>query len=130
MILVRDAANTLAQRNGTNAQQFNIYNTFTSATDYERLEAVWGSKTGQFEALVKNVSVDYLVMDVQMAIGLVMLPFNISRLGQSEYGLWVLATSITMYFSVLDFGYGVAQVKFASHRLRLLSFPRHEDRRC
>lgn len=35
--LVRDAANTLALRNGTNAQTFNIYNTYTDASNYERL---------------------------------------------------------------------------------------------
>ena len=33
--LVRDAAATLAQRNGANAQVFNIYNTFTDASNYE-----------------------------------------------------------------------------------------------
>ncbi len=35
--LLRDAANTLAQRNGTNPQIFRIYNTFTDASNYERL---------------------------------------------------------------------------------------------
>jgi hypothetical protein len=34
--LARDAANTLAQRNGTNAQAFRVYNTFTDASNYER----------------------------------------------------------------------------------------------
>lgn len=36
-ILIRDAANTLAQRNGTAAQSFRLYNTFTDASNYERL---------------------------------------------------------------------------------------------
>lgn len=35
--LYEDAANTLAQRNGTNAQVTRIYDTYTSATDYHRL---------------------------------------------------------------------------------------------
>ena len=34
--LVRDAAGVLAQRNGTNAQTFNLYNTYTDASNYER----------------------------------------------------------------------------------------------
>lgn len=34
--LHRDAANTLALRNGTNAQAFNVYNTYTDASNYER----------------------------------------------------------------------------------------------
>ena len=32
-----DAANTLALRNGANAQTFNVYGTYTSGTSYERL---------------------------------------------------------------------------------------------
>ena len=36
VILRRDAANTLAQRNGVNAQAFNLYNTYTDASNYER----------------------------------------------------------------------------------------------
>lgn len=34
--LERDAANVLAQRNGTTAQKFYLYNTFTDASNYER----------------------------------------------------------------------------------------------
>lgn len=37
LALERDAANTLAQRNGTNAQATRVYDTYTSATDYHRL---------------------------------------------------------------------------------------------
>lgn len=36
-ILERDAANTLALRNSTNAQAFNIYGTYTDASNFERL---------------------------------------------------------------------------------------------
>jgi len=43
VILERDAADTLAQRRTTNAQTFNIYNTFTSATNHERLRLAWAS---------------------------------------------------------------------------------------
>lgn len=35
-LLYGDAANTLALRNGVNAQMFNIYNTYTDASNYER----------------------------------------------------------------------------------------------
>jgi hypothetical protein len=34
-------ANTLAQRNGTNAQTFRVYNTYTDASNYERLNVGW-----------------------------------------------------------------------------------------
>lgn len=35
LVLARDAANTLAQRNSTNAQVFRVYKTYTDATHYE-----------------------------------------------------------------------------------------------
>ena len=37
-VLTADAANTLALRNSTNAQQFNVYSTYTDASNYERLQ--------------------------------------------------------------------------------------------
>ena len=43
LFIVRDAANTLAQRNGTNAQTFRVYNTYTSSTNYELGKLEWGS---------------------------------------------------------------------------------------
>jgi hypothetical protein len=43
--LFRDAANTLAQRNGTNANTFRVYNTFTSATNFERGKSGWERST-------------------------------------------------------------------------------------
>lgn len=38
LFLVRDAANTLAQRNGTTGQIFNLYGTFTDASNYARVQ--------------------------------------------------------------------------------------------
>jgi hypothetical protein len=40
-ILTRDAANTLALRNGVNPQTFRLYNTYTDATTFERLNIKW-----------------------------------------------------------------------------------------
>jgi hypothetical protein len=43
VFLVRDAADTLAQRRGANGQTFRIYNTFTDASNYERGFVRWES---------------------------------------------------------------------------------------
>jgi len=64
--------------------------------------------------LARNVFVDYIAIGVDVALGVLLLPLNIAYLGESAYGLLVLTTSVTTYFSMLDFGYGSAQVKFAS----------------
>ena len=38
-------ANTLSQRNGTNAQTFRVYNTYTSSTNFERVQVGWTTNT-------------------------------------------------------------------------------------
>ena len=47
LVVVRDAANTLGQRNAANPQTFNIYNTYTSATNHERGFLRWSSNVFQ-----------------------------------------------------------------------------------
>lgn len=52
-------------------------------------------------------------------IGLVLLPFNVSHLGAAAYGVWLLASSVTIHFSVLDLGFGGAFIRFvARYRAR------------
>jgi len=43
VVLLRRAANVLAQRNGVNAQASEIYNTFTNTTNFERATVSWAS---------------------------------------------------------------------------------------
>lgn len=86
----------------------------SAQNDPRQNDSVWGREFGQFDVFARNLSMDYLALGIELLIGVVMLPFNVACLGQSTYGLWVLAASITMYFSMLDLGYGVAQVKFAA----------------
>ena len=63
VVLERDAANTLAQRNGTNAQTFNLYNTFTNASNYERFGVSWSSNSlrlftsGAGSGLARNLGI-------------------------------------------------------------------------
>jgi O-antigen/teichoic acid export membrane protein len=68
----------------------------------------------QTKLIFQNVSVNYLVTGTELLLGIFMLPFNVAHLGQSAYGLWILVASVTVYFSMLDMGYGVAQVRFAA----------------
>jgi O-antigen/teichoic acid export membrane protein len=75
---------------------------------------MWTDKDQPSKLLARNVAMDYLAIAIDLALGIVMLPFNVSHLGRSAYGLFVLSTSITTYFSMLDLGYGSAQVKFAA----------------
>jgi len=46
-ILARDDANILALRNGANAQAFRAYNTYTDASNFERLSIGWSSNVAR-----------------------------------------------------------------------------------
>jgi hypothetical protein len=67
--LWRDAANTLAQRNGVNAQTFNIYNTYTGATNYERAHIGWNDTADTFVIGTEAGSAGGTVRDIQLKIG-------------------------------------------------------------
>lgn len=66
--LFRDAANTLAQRNGTAAQAFNIYNTYTDAANYERGFLDW-STNPNFLTLGTSASGTGVVRQIVFKIG-------------------------------------------------------------
>jgi O-antigen/teichoic acid export membrane protein len=69
--------------------------------------------------VARNLSTRYIAIATDAALGVLILPFNVAHLGTSAYGLWVLAASVTAYFSVLDMGYSGALVKFvAQYRAR------------
>ena len=87
-------------------------------------DAAWAHVPGgQLKTVARNVTTRYFAIATEMALGLVMLPFNLSHLGAAEYGLWVLLGSITQYFSTLELGYGSGLVKFVA-RYRAQRDPR------
>lgn len=53
VVLVRDAADTFAQRRTTNAQTFRLYRTFTDASNYERLGFI-ATRTTRFAIAAEN----------------------------------------------------------------------------
>ena len=71
--LARDAANTLAQRNGTNAQAFNIYGTYTDASNYEKGFLGWEGSALKLSARAGGTgSVRTLMLDgayISFALG-------------------------------------------------------------
>ena len=56
----------------------------------------------------------YIIIVVNMIIGVVYTPILTSQLGQSEYGLYSLVTSIISYLTVLDFGFGNAIIVYTA----------------
>lgn len=56
----------------------------------------------------------YLSLFINNFLGLVYTPFLLSKLGQSEYGLYSLITQIIGYLTVLDLGFGNAIVVYTA----------------
>jgi O-antigen/teichoic acid export membrane protein len=80
---------------------------------------IWGDDDRQLATVARNVGTRYMAIILDALIGLVLLPFNVHHLGQSAYGLWMLTSSMTTYFSILDLGFGGSIVKFvAQYRAR------------
>jgi O-antigen/teichoic acid export membrane protein len=49
-----------------------------------------------------------------MIVGFALTPFMLGRLGATDYGMWVLASTFVLYGSLLDLGVGVAVTKYVS----------------
>ena len=56
----------------------------------------------------------YLIIFANMIIGVLYTPILTSKLGQSEYGLYSLVTSIISYLTILDFGFGNAIIIYTA----------------
>ena len=55
----------------------------------------------------------YFTIAFNMLAGLIYTPWMIKQIGQSNYGLYTLATSLITLF-VMDFGMGAAVARFVS----------------
>lgn len=75
---------------------------------------IW-RETHQARTIAFSASARWITIAVELALGIVMLPFNTRYLGAEDYGLWMLAASIVAYFPVLDLGYAGAMDRFIAH---------------
>src|SRR5256885_14435911 len=67
------------------------------------MNTAWNLVTGTFTK--------YVLLGVNIALGIFLMPFTVRHLGTSEYGLWMLIASLTYYFQLLDLGYGNGLVR-------------------
>lgn len=64
--------------------------------------------------LKKGALLNYTTIIVTNLVGLLLTPFIIRSLGDSEFGLYTLIGSFVGYISILDFGLGNAIVRFVA----------------
>jgi hypothetical protein len=87
-VLARDAANTLAQRNGANAQTFRVYNSYTDAANGSWVELTASPGGGGYQLLAKKVGTGTAPNYVDVGIG----PTVLGRFGTdlTLYGMSLL----------------------------------------
>lgn len=56
----------------------------------------------------------YVIIVVNMLIGVLYTPILTEKLGQTEYGLYSLVTSVISYLTILDFGFGNAIIIYTT----------------
>jgi O-antigen/teichoic acid export membrane protein len=61
--------------------------------------------------LLTGTLTKYVLLSVNIALGIFLMPFTMRHLGTAEYGLWMLAASMTAYLQLLDLGYGNGVVR-------------------
>ena len=56
----------------------------------------------------------YIIIVINMLIGILYTPILTAKLGQTEYGLYSLVTSVISYLTILDFGFGNAIIIYTT----------------
>lgn len=65
-------------------------------------------------SVLTGTATKYVLLAVNVGLGIFIMPFTLRHLGTSEYGLWMLVASMTYYFQLLDLGYGSGIVRHLS----------------
>ena len=61
-----------------------------------------------------GATLSYIILGLDLLIGLIYTPILTKMLGQAEYGLYSLVASVISYLTVLDFGFGSAIVVYTA----------------
>jgi len=65
--------------------------------------------------LVRNVLANWLALGTATVVGFVLTPYMLQHLGDTGFGLWVLVTTLTGYYGLLDFGFRNSISRFVAH---------------
>ncbi len=61
-----------------------------------------------------GATISLVNMLTSIVLGLIYTPFVLKKLGQGEYGIYSLASSIVSYLAILDLGFGSTLVRYTS----------------
>ena len=63
---------------------------------------------------IKNVAGSWFGLAANMVVGFLLTPFILHRLGNTAFGLWVLMSSFTGYYGMLDLGLRNAIIRYVA----------------
>lgn len=61
-----------------------------------------------------GVVLNYVIIILNALVGLLYTPYMLRMMGQSEYGLYSLVSSVIAYLTILDFGFGNAVIRYTA----------------
>ena len=61
-----------------------------------------------------GATLNYVIIALNIILGLLYTPYMLRMLGQNEYGLYSLVASTIAYLTILDFGFGNAIVRYTA----------------
>ena len=64
--------------------------------------------------IIKNVGSSWFSLGVNILVGIFLSPFILHRLGNTAYGAWILAFSVTGYYGLFDLGIRSSVIRFVS----------------
>jgi O-antigen/teichoic acid export membrane protein len=64
--------------------------------------------------MFKNVGANWVLTLVTIAVTYVLLPYSLHKLGEAQYGTWVLISSVTSYLGLLVLGVPMASVRYVA----------------
>src|SRR5574344_784274 len=64
--------------------------------------------------LKAGAALNYVVIILNIAVGLLYTPYMLRMMGQSEFGLYSLVASVIGYLTILDLGFGNAIVRYTA----------------
>jgi O-antigen/teichoic acid export membrane protein len=64
--------------------------------------------------IIRNVSSSWFSLGVNILVGIFLSPFILHRLGNTAYGAWILAFSVTGYYGLFDLGIRSSIIRYVS----------------
>lgn len=74
--------------------------------------------------LKAGIVLNYVLIVLNVLVGLLYTPYMLRMMGQSEYGLYSLVASVISYLTVLDLGFGNAVIRYTA---KLRAQDKHQE---